>query len=254
MSLCHNKAWVSSQRKLTGFTLIELLVVIAIIAILAAILFPVFARARENARRASCQSNLKQIGLGVMQYVQDYDELYPMTRNSTATVSTGGTSWGLWRVNTYPYVKSTQIYSCPSGARSVNGSYITSSGTLTFSENNSYGANEYVMVNGNNGVNPAAPYSQARVGQSSLMGMLADATYAVWPNPSRVINANYTVNQTAVPNAPDPTLARHFEGSNILYADGHVKYQTQQQMAPLVAAPNNYQWGLIYDPNDPRLK
>lgn len=60
-----------------GFTLIELLVVIAIIAILAAILFPVFARARENARRASCQSNLKQIGLGILQYAQDYDERYP---------------------------------------------------------------------------------------------------------------------------------------------------------------------------------
>src|SRR5688500_3211019 len=67
----------NAVRKNRAFTLIELLVVIAIIAILAAILFPVFARARENARRASCQSNLKQIGLGVMQYVQDYDERYP---------------------------------------------------------------------------------------------------------------------------------------------------------------------------------
>src|SRR5215217_8055455 len=61
-----------------GFTLIELLVVIAIIAILASILFPVFARARENARRSSCQSNVKQIGLGFMQYTQDYDEKFPM--------------------------------------------------------------------------------------------------------------------------------------------------------------------------------
>ena len=65
------------KRSHLGFTLIELLVVIAIIAILAAILFPVFARARENARRASCMSNLKQIGLGLMQYTQDYDEKYP---------------------------------------------------------------------------------------------------------------------------------------------------------------------------------
>jgi prepilin-type N-terminal cleavage/methylation domain-containing protein len=61
----------------TGFTLIELLVVIAIIAILAAILFPVFARARENARRSSCLSNMRQIGVGILQYNQDYDEYYP---------------------------------------------------------------------------------------------------------------------------------------------------------------------------------
>src|SRR5688572_30806831 len=65
-------------RKPSGFTLIELLVVIAIIAILAAVLFPVFARARENARRSSCQSNLKQIGLAFEQYIGDYDERYPV--------------------------------------------------------------------------------------------------------------------------------------------------------------------------------
>ena len=68
-----------------GFTLIELLVVIAIIAILAAILFPVFARARENARRTSCLNNMKQIGLGFMQYTQDYDEKYPPNMPETGT-------------------------------------------------------------------------------------------------------------------------------------------------------------------------
>src|SRR6266699_2776893 len=68
------------MRKRTGFTLIELLVVIAIIAILAAILFPVFAQAREKARQATCLSNFKQIGLGVMMYVQDWDETYPISR------------------------------------------------------------------------------------------------------------------------------------------------------------------------------
>ena len=70
-----------------GFTLIELLVVIAIIAILAAILFPVFARARENARRASCQSNMKNVALGFKQYIQDYDELYPRASNALATAT-----------------------------------------------------------------------------------------------------------------------------------------------------------------------
>src|SRR5690349_12144108 len=74
-----NHAVAKPKRSARGFTLIELLVVIAIIALLAAILFPVFARARENARRASCQSNLKQIGLGFHQYTQDYDDRLPLT-------------------------------------------------------------------------------------------------------------------------------------------------------------------------------
>lgn len=76
----HVRTFEAGPRRIPrrGFTLIELLVVIAIIALLAAILFPVFARARENARRASCQSNLKQIGLSVVQYTQDYDETFPL--------------------------------------------------------------------------------------------------------------------------------------------------------------------------------
>src|SRR6187551_558294 len=93
-----------------GFTLIELLVVIAIIAILAAILFPVFARARENARRSSCQSNLKQIALGIKQYIQDYDEMMPRYYYAT-TPNT------YWNNAIDPYVKSTQIFDCPSAPR-----------------------------------------------------------------------------------------------------------------------------------------
>src|SRR5215216_995867 len=92
-----------------GFTLIELLVVIAIIAILAAILFPVFARARENARRSSCQSNVKQILLGVAQYTQDYDEKYP--------ISFGGSLQ--WTQRIFSYVKSEQIFSCPSDSNTA---------------------------------------------------------------------------------------------------------------------------------------
>src|SRR5688500_9569866 len=100
-----------TRSKKRGFTLIELLVVIAIIAILAAILFPVFARARENARRTSCLSNVKQIGLGIMQYVQDNDEMYPMALNYYSAASGDEVAW---MTMVEPYVKSSQIFFCPS--------------------------------------------------------------------------------------------------------------------------------------------
>lgn len=93
--------------KKRGFTLIELLIVIAIIALLAAILFPAFNKARESARRASCLSNLKQIGLGMTQYVQDYDGYQPATE-------VNGVSWPVLLI---PYTKSGQIFYCPSARR-----------------------------------------------------------------------------------------------------------------------------------------
>ncbi len=101
-----------------GFTLIELLVVIAIIALLTAILFPVFARARENARRASCQSNLKQIGLSSVQYTQDYDEYYvPFCYNWQGSMAAGSNNDLMWPELIYPYAKNAQVFICPSDAR-----------------------------------------------------------------------------------------------------------------------------------------
>ncbi|HLK57157.1 MAG TPA: DUF1559 domain-containing protein [Chthonomonadaceae bacterium] len=111
-----------NSKSRTGFTLIELLVVIAIIAILAAILFPVFAQAREAARKTSCLSNTKQLGLGIMQYVQDYDETYPMDEWNASTIGTSDNdthsgnyitvvTW-VWQVQ--PYIKNRQVLVCPS--------------------------------------------------------------------------------------------------------------------------------------------
>ncbi|MEA3401028.1 MAG: DUF1559 domain-containing protein [Armatimonadota bacterium] len=96
-----------------GFTLIELLVVIAIIAILAAILFPVFARAREKARQASCQSNLKQLGIALNMYAQDYDERLPWHCRTTP-VSDPNRNYTGWNTQIFPYVKNEQLYVCPS--------------------------------------------------------------------------------------------------------------------------------------------
>ena len=114
---------ISPRTARSAFTLIELLVVIAIIAILAAILFPVFARARENARRSSCQSNLKQIGLGIIQYVQDYDEKFPMSEYGGGGASVPQVQW---YQAVQPYMKSgTQygkggVYQCPSYTSASN--------------------------------------------------------------------------------------------------------------------------------------
>src|SRR5688500_9028814 len=103
-----------------AFTLIELLVVIAIIALLAAILFPVFARARENARRSSCQSNMKQIALAQMQYTQDYDEKFTGSHISQVPDDlTPGSckTYNTWGYLLQPYIKSKEVFYCPSVGR-----------------------------------------------------------------------------------------------------------------------------------------
>ncbi|MDX1934109.1 MAG: DUF1559 domain-containing protein [Capsulimonadales bacterium] len=123
----------SRSRAGAAFTLIELLVVIAIIAILAAILFPVFAQAREKARQTSCLSNMKQMNTAVMMYVQDYDERFPnpamfcnrvanpLNANDTPGGSAGIGRWPTWLWCIYPYIKNWDVYNCPSDGNSIAG-------------------------------------------------------------------------------------------------------------------------------------
>ncbi|MGC4046069.1 MAG: DUF1559 domain-containing protein [Armatimonas sp.] len=107
----------ASINRIAAFTLIELLVVIAIIAILAAILFPVFAQAREKARQTACLSNIKQLGLGLMMYAQDYDELMPTAFAAVTPINGGGANAIPYENQILPYLKNEQISGCPSDSQ-----------------------------------------------------------------------------------------------------------------------------------------
>lgn len=207
----------STPRARHAFTLIELLVVIAIIAILAAILFPVFAQAREKARQSSCQSNLKQITLGLMQYVQDYDETFPIIYNPTNPF--GSNEWGIWRITVQPYVKNQQIFACPSGVRNDNNVY---NNGMTFRERH-LGANEH-LINKGTGVRDAS------LKQPASLIMVSDACAPIFPTPNRVYNANQPGDWWNAPDAVNEAYARHQGGVNLGYADGHVKSLKQKAM------------------------
>jgi prepilin-type N-terminal cleavage/methylation domain-containing protein/prepilin-type processing-associated H-X9-DG protein len=207
---------VQSLRKGMGFTLIELLVVIAIIAILASILFPVFARARENARRSSCQSNLKQLGLGIMQYTQDYDEKY----------YSRGSNRG-WAGAIFPYVKSTQVFACPSDSSSTNafisysynwnfGQYAPSLSALTAPAKTVmlYEAIGYAA-------NPSVP---GEMDSASTNGFLGDVPFYFATGPIDNTYWASPVNNPGTVNGRALKEGRHLEGANYLIADGHVKW------------------------------
>ena len=204
------------QRRQTAFTLIELLVVIAIIAILAAILFPVFARARENARRSSCQSNLKQIGLGMIQYVQDYDERY-LAQSITGVAATNRHFGALLQ----PYLKSKQIFVCPSASGSeislttAGGTYPTGATALLDHVWTADAATQggdfkgsYAM-NGKFSAGSLGPLSIAEVNKPSETVLFFDAA---WPESDAGLTSFLG------------GAKRHLEGGNICYADGHVKF------------------------------
>ena len=200
-----------------GFTLIELLVVIAIIAILAAILFPVFARARENARRASCMSNMKQIGLGFLQYTQDYDEKYP-----TQLTAAGDTAYAYafdpaqinWVNGVFPYIKSQQIFACPS--------------QKVISLNAPGDSPVSYMMNGmlDRGI-AGGGITEAQVTESARTYLLWEAggTYD-WSRryPNDCTPAMTGCDLGAVPFVGIAPPMIHLDGANYGFVDGHVKW------------------------------
>ena len=195
-----------------AFTLIELLVVIAIIAILAAILFPVFARARENARRASCQSNLKQIGLGIMQYTQDYDELMVPRANGLPSPGTAS-----WRDLIQPYVKSTQLFACPSNTGNTNATQprnllpVNGGVPVSYAINGASGA----FLGGTPPTDQDTGKSLAAIGSVSEVILVGEVDPS-WPWPEM---------STYSPAAEfaDRSFKGHLSMTNFLFVDGHVK-------------------------------
>jgi prepilin-type N-terminal cleavage/methylation domain-containing protein/prepilin-type processing-associated H-X9-DG protein len=210
-----------------AFTLIELLVVIAIIAILAAILFPVFARARENARRSSCQSNLKQIGLGIMQYSQDYDEKFVFLGDpgSSSTPCPYGTG-NVWADLVQPYLKSKQIFKCPSN---TSDAIMSCSSTTT-------GIRVYSNYLGNGSNYSSSPFQYARPLDMVANPNPADGPYLVQTRSLSeandtartiiVVEYDGTSNRPNVASSSDIggfNLTNHLATTNYLFVDGHVK-------------------------------
>ena len=242
MTVIHCSA---NRRQKLGFTLIELLVVIAIIAILAAILFPVFQKVRENARRTSCLSNMKQLGLGLMQYTQDGDEYY-------IPGSPGGAAWGGmtgWAGKIYSYVKSDDVFACPDDS--------VARPTV------SYGMNTNLSLQNDN-CNDDSPVKLSQLVAPSSTIVLFEATLGQSTDPAKATAAN--VDSSLYANGSDSNvcaalsglyyqnefyttgqfpqtkmsrafgvnnwsgggfaaaLGRHTDGANYLMADGHAKW------------------------------
>ena len=232
---------ISNFRKKSAFTLIELLVVIAIIAILAAILFPVFARARENARRASCQSNLKQIGLGILQYAQDYDEKYPASRWNDGGSGELNAAYS-WRRVTYPYTKSAQIFSCPSNIYNSRPSDDSSATRMAVLPAGSPVFMCSYAINGSDagGAIPGSPISNVLTADGSYGGAklaaVGNSAQTVLVGEYEWLDPQINWGDGCANNAACNGLyfRGHLGNSNFLFADGHVKaMKIPQTVTPL---------------------
>jgi len=213
------------MRRRSGFTLIELLVVIAIIAILAAILFPVFAKAREKARQASCCSNVRQFQTAMHSYAQDYDETIPIM----GAYMSGGWGWyrvdQTWEVLVQPYVKNTQIFMCPSALRNMTygGQTVHPYGIAATCYGSCYGGGTVCTWSSNLAIirRPAeivyAADGWAYYGDCCPAYWGLCAWKIAWPNYNGCSVRCTTSGQVAA-------NTRHNEGSNVGWMDGHAKW------------------------------
>jgi len=228
--------WRARRDGLQGFTLIELLVVIAIISILAAILFPVFARARENARRTSCLNNLKQMGLGVQQYLQDNDSYFPPSDREDSATPPDGRVWytnsWYWPQIIFPYTKNSQVYICSNTPQSfqfnpnspINASYagnmvvlsrVQYAGRLPVSDATVVSpATTYLMMDGG-GISTAPYYT---------LHPEAAVQYIPGTGPGTASNLGELTATSIAVLKEDFNRGRHFGGVNVGFADGHVKW------------------------------
>ncbi len=205
-----------------GFTLIELLVVIAIIAILAAILFPVFARAREKAKQTSCLSNMKQMGLAMLSYAQDYDERfmrYAGYRAPTIVLDDNPDVYAYWWQQLMPYMMNEQILACPADTNTT----VRSGGGVDSRHNIDYTVNTYL---------PQDELARIETPASRVALVEGSNNYARLMNPESLrtgTTLNYVWSQT-----------RHNDRSNSLFCDGHAKVCPQIFAADTPAPPNFY--------------
>jgi len=260
----------------SGFTLIELLVVIAIIAILAAILFPVFAKVREKARQTSCSSNEKQMGLAIVQYIQDADETFPMgLQNNWYACS--------WPLQVQPYITSLQVFKCPDDGTTTLGAAIQAWAGVGLSyasngliQNTAANPNNMIGVMGmgqpswlHNCIVPlarvnrpaetvmvteshdtdiiAAAGTTGSTGNASLWGpgvlFSGQNWWDAFPGYGEIPNG--TLSATApYPNSANGAVSAHHTGkANFLFCDGHVKAMIPSQTNPdPIGQPANNMW------------
>ena len=193
---------MKSNRLANGFTLIELLVVIAIIAILAAILFPVFSQAKASAQNASCANNAKQIGMGLLIYTQNYDDKLPIIIASNWDIET------MWQKKIQPYMKNKMAFWCPSAVKDTVGDF----------NYPNYGLNQNYW----NGIVMSSIKSPTKKVLLCEVGIWND----------KVVGTNYYASPPSF--NPPPwlgayrPLARHNDGLNVCWVDGHIKWMKRE--------------------------